>query len=111
MEQDLEKLSKEELIFLLKKKNEKIQKTEIKLQKTEIKLQKNEVKLQKSKAQAELLAKELAAVRSAVIEGIKTNFEQIEVVNKIAYIDKINDIVFLTDMISGTNNANRLVKG
>lgn len=86
MEQDLEKLSKEELIFLLKKKNEKIQKTEIKLQK-------NEVKLQKSKAQAELLAKELAAVRSAVIEGIKTNFEQIEVVNKIAYIDKINDIL------------------
>src|SRR5574344_2183099 len=55
MEQDLEKLSKEELIFLLKKKNEKIQKTEI--------------KLQKSKAQAELLAKELAAVRSAVIDS------------------------------------------
>ena len=32
MEQDLEKLSKEELIFLLNKKNEKIQKSEIKLQ-------------------------------------------------------------------------------
>src|SRR5574344_1792750 len=93
MEQDLEKLSKAELIFLLNKKKEKLQKTEITLQKNEVKLQKTEIKLQKSKAQAELLAKELAGVRSAVIEGIKTNFEQMEVVNKMAYIDKINDIL------------------